>query len=974
MSDEIRKFNRGKDEVIDRDSWLTNASNGWEKFRNSLIGRTYLDSNKKKVKITDKDIEGLNKSYNSFYQRLNSGDDSLSYRYDRAERGFDDTQGELNSSSNPYDGLVAKYFGDELRKMNLYQEPKKKPLIDPVEYSDTAFGNIFLKRLMGSGTIRSFIDKDKWDPENKTRNNTERTNYSKEILTQLKNDLESRSNEFTDWNEDQKNATLSNIDRMFAIYDTDKSITDDEYFDLEKILGSSNIRDMYSTGKITDPVQYTQQTYQTETQPTETKPDKASTIYQQFGNTYSGNLASSITLDQPFDTPIGQNALSRVGKAFNNASPQDLTQLIQEILNGSAAEYTTFYKKVFPESSNNIFPLGPEYAKTKVFLLKNALFRLKNIEATHDYGLHSFGPDYPDIYYIGGTYGGKNRATGYVWDSQNKSIGEMSIYNIPYWQTYMNNWYDTNYPSYKQGGSIRKFDGGGSTAKEVAKYRFEDGTNDRFAYDVNTKTWNKRVNKAVKSDYNDKLYKSEGDVSEMQKSDMFQDWIKQLTTDEELAKNWARSYIANHSDPNIANYWSNKWYVDGEFNFENFQTEKGLNNKFVWEDNLGGIGHDIYAKSAYYNEDDGKYYSNLLDGYEEVGDWKFNDDDFVYIRNMKERQLSPEEKLLEERRKVYESAQQAKERGDDPNKIFNYGKSEVPETDTHQGRDPFGKRLIAALSNIANKTSDVLGEIPKEDLARLGFAFNTNNQQYKTLYPSIKPVLKDPLNLNKYLFGDYASKQQYSSLGDQALYSATYQNQVSDSEKMAARMFEGWRNKIDATMKGNLIDNDALRKSNDERFNLNKELTYYNQDRVYNPNRESLNQANRERAQLAAMRINKNWKSLDNFIQALDVKNQARKQEYSEYVKLQDELTNSNIYQDELDQISDLINDYMTKHPGESISKTPWWSSVSQRQTELARRLANDNVISAGKRRGFSYVDAYKDNPYKKQDWTNIIK
>lgn len=982
---EIRKYTRGQDE-IDLDAWLNAASSGWDTFEKGLIGRSYLNSEGKRVKITEKDIPELRKSYNSLFKRFNSGDGSLTYNYDTAERGFRDSTGALNSDKNIYDGIVATHFGNTLRNMSIYKEPETVPLVAPVEYGDNALGTIFRNRLLGkSGTIRSFVDKDPYKDNN--RGNTVRSGLSRDVVSAMIKDLNSGTGEFSKWNDEQKNKALSDLNSIFTVFDSGNEVTDDEYLDLEKILGLSDLRKMYAVGSSTSPT--VEGSDDTTVRPERTYASKLRDIQNEW-IPFKGTLIPSLTLSDAWKEEaknISPDILQKLNSLLKTASPQQLTAMLREVIKSNDYRNYSFIKNLQIQSPNRFYLGGLNIFRN--FFASKLIEKLKTVSATHDAGLHNFGETNPGAYYIGGSYLGKHRNTGFVYDSNNNTISEMSIYDIPYWRDYMSNWLNSRsgsesiddidptvlqaFPRLAKGGTIKKYaEGGSADYNTVAKY---DTTRGRYMYDPVAKKWIVRNLRSVNTNVPENLqYNPEGDVTDMEASDpLYNQFFKQrLLNDEALAKQWANDFIANHDDEKIKNYWKSQWYDNpndlNTFNYNAFKTKTGFNGKLLWEDGLGGVGHDIYAKSVWIDPE-GLYHSEILDGYVPDGDWQFDENKLLYSRKMR-KPSSPAEDAVTARKATVASTQnpEAKTKG----QLFGEDGSEEDGSDVDEvGTDK--KQPSNAGQKILNAVSDVAPDLLSA--ARLYASLRANNNVAKTVRPSLKPVLKGTYERYSPVTGAFSQMQYLENKGNEIMRQAA-QPFTSDASLAAARILEGQRQANELSIRGFLADDKEIKRTQAEAL-ARVEDNMARRSQVANLNKESLNRTDRERAQLEASRLKANWRSWDNFLGGVESRLRERynenRQDILAYQQQQDELSNNQVYQDELDQISNLVSKWTANHPGESITSASWYPQVSARQQEIARRLSNDNIVSKGKRRGYSYIDLYKDNPYTAQDWSSII-
>lgn len=934
-----RLYSRGNDQ-INLDDYIRNLESGFDAWLNSR-------------KIKDKHKDAVREAYREMVTRLNSGDGSFT---SRLGGGFQDSTGKIKNADKGFDaaGVAASYLGHTLRSMNIYKEPEPTPDPSKVKYEDGALGTALRRRLLGSaGTIQDFIDRD-----TDINSNSVRSKEFRDLLKSMAEDLRAGSGEFSDWTEEQRTKSASDLEGLFAIFDNDGQITDDEYLQLAKVTGMSDLRKMFATGQ--QPASTVVAPDGTEQRSGRTYSDKIKAIYNRW-KPYSGQLSNPIVIGKVDMSKLGHDATTKISNAFSNASVQDLTGIIQDILQGKVLN-TRFISKVF--SGQNPFT-GSSEENVRNFLLTNAINQLNGKTADHNGGLHNFGESNLGAYYIGGTHTDRN--TGFVYDNNTRTISEMSIHNIPYWQQYINNWWNSLGSSYedldptltsitayrmKNGGQIKKLATGGSTDyNTVAKYDLVDGRNTRYMYDILNKNWIQRNLRSINTIAPDnKQYNSEGDVTEMQASQFFQNWVKDLTTNEALAKYWADNYIKNHDDPKIAEFWKNKWYTDGKFDFKKFQTEKGLNNKFVWDDNLGGVGHDIYARSVWYDPEDKTYHSDLAEGYEADGDYIFDPEKFLYVRNMK-RGTNPS-------RNSEEST--SPEQEENPDKL-EIDPSKVEERDTGAKSPNSGSTLLNVATNLA---PDLL------NIGRLYASLRTNNRVADVLRPSLTPVLKDTYERYSPVTGAFSFMQAMNQKGSDTL-AASYRPFTSDASLAAARMLEGQRQANKLSVEGFLADDKEIKRTQEQALARQEDNMARRSD-VSNFNRASINQTNREKAQLEATRLNKNWRSWDNFLGGVEQRARQRAEDYRSFAETVADDNARREYEALIKPANDALTAWTNSNSEKPITSWDNYNKYTRFMKEAANRYQASRLSGRAGVYGYRY-----NNPYDKQNefsWISFVK
>ena len=722
--------------------------------------------------------------------------------------------------------------------------------------------------------------------------------------------------------------------------------------------------------------------------------DKIKAIEQRW-RPYTGQLVTPITIGSYSKLQnMGPNILQTLENALNNASTQDLTLLLRQLINNEVpSDELDFIKNLFPtsdsESHNPIF--GEFKEEGRYLLLNNILNILKNRTADHSGGLHNFGEDNLGAYYIGGT--ATNRNTGFVYDSNNHTISEMSIHDIPYWQTYINNWWDsqeepsndeelnsylTSIYKRKNGGIIQKFDNGGKTGilsfnPKRNNIYFTGNFNNYDNWHANNIVlpWLRAYKNASDQDW-ETLIKA--GLDSWNNAGGF-DWYN--ATDEQRQHGMQSAGTQIHQQYIIDNLPGLNTEIAKHSESYNIPARANTNDRFVdgivkgtdtdFGIQTGNRRPSIHIKTTGQDLDDwDSFYQNL--GY--VGRYQYLDH-WVPTKNVDQEGLTlfksnttSTDDAVSARKAVVASTQQPGAKTAE--QLFGQTNSNIDEVEAEVNKPSNRGNL---LNTAMEWMPDLIGGL------RLPLSIRANNRITDIIRPSLKPVLKDTYERYSPVTGAFSTMQLKNREGSEVL-SAAYRPFTSDASLAAARMLEGQMQANKLQTEGFLADDQEIKRTKAEAL-ARQEDNMARRSEVANFNRASINQTNRERARLEATRVNKNWRSWDNFLGGIESR---MRQRYDEdrydrlaYQAQQDELSNSLVYQDELNQIQDLVSKYQTANPNKSISSAPWWNSVSQRQTELMRRLSNDNIISAGKRRGYNYTDLYKDNPYIAKDWSKII-
>ena len=182
--------------------------------------------------------------------------------------------------------------------------------------------------------------------------------------------------------------------------------------------------------------------------------------------------------------------------------------------------------------------------------------------------------------------------------------------------------------------------------------------------------------------------------------------------------------------------------------------------------------------------------------------------------------------------------------------------------------------------------------------SRLIHSIRTNNKVARTLDRSLNPVLKDTYERHSPITGAFSEMQfrnrQAADLRRQASRPFT-----SDASLQLAGQLEADRQARDLEYQGFLADDKEIKRTQEAALARQEDNMARRSD-VANFNRASINQTNREKAQLEATRLKRNWQSIDNYLQEVET-NLKNKFEERRNLEQQFELSEaSNRYKDSL--------------------------------------------------------------------------
>lgn len=971
---EIRKYTRGRDNV-DLDAWLSNVSSGWNDFKKEAIGREYTINNKK-VKITKEDLSKLDQAYDILFSRLNSGDNSLIYNYDKANHGFRDQTGALNGQYNVYLGIAANHFGDKLREMSIYSDP-----VDPskIEYGEGAMGKILTKRLLGStGTVQDFIDRDKYDKSTRTRGNTVRSKDLKDLLSTTVADLRSGVKEFSNWTQEQREKEATNLERLFTVFTNDGQITDDEYLKLAKGTGMSNLRELFATGE--------------QTAPTVVSPDgtvqKSGRTFADFirwiptseYKPYTGTLMAPVSIVDSNTKPYAYELTAPLDQALKNSTAKELQDLLTRVIGVDDYDINQdeYIKKLYPNGRSQF---STPYILNKV---------LKALQSKQD-GLYNFGEASLGDFYIPGTRTDRN--TGFVWNNTNNTIREVSIHDIPYWQDIIfNKWYNSgdedtsglnqslvqsyNAKRFKKGGILKAYNGTrmnrnngrgpGITGKNPWL-----AISDTLGDPTNTETWddyyyNDQIDNNIKQALNWKQRPTNLPAPKLSNDDPNASLVRQLNYTDLQNGNYSQAqldaYLDNTYGPkDIQKFWEYGYRVDDKGHPIKGEDGKDLHgisasqlgiylnelnqigSELSWEKKLNDTNYDKWNRKF---DQTGLniYFGGDSDRFKFIGPSTYNRHEL--LKRMQSTYTKDNPLTIDGSSIYWNGKRWAMSIPDSkptiPTHIVSKPDPSTIKIKTLPTDIDEGYRDGDDSSNDKNKLFKAVDVVPELiGAGRLFSSLNANNRISKVLRQSLNPVIKDTYELYSPVTGAFSDMQLKNRQGAETL-SQSYRPFTSDASLAAARMLEGQKYANDLQYQGYLANDKEIKRTQAEALSRQENNIARRSD-IANFNRASINQTNREIAQLEAARINKNWSSLDNFLKGQQqqwLENRAmRKQiEYDiaeSKAKTKAELALEPWKEKVLKYLSDPKNTDITKMPGYTEYKKATKNASRDLETDL---------------------------------------
>lgn len=271
-------------------------------------------------------------------------------------------------------------------------------------------------------------------------------------------------------------------------------------------------------------------------------------------------------------------------------------------------------------------------------------------------------------------------------------------------------------------------------------------------------------------------------------------------------------------------------------------------------------------------------------------------------------------------------------------------KSRIYPIETQSNTDQFaGSKFGDFMLGI---TPDLIGA------GRLFASLRTNNRVARTLDRSLRPVLKDTYERYSPITGAFGEmsfrNRQAADLRRQASRPFT-----SDASLQLAGQLEANRQARDLEYQGFLADDKEIKRTQEAAL-ARQEDNMARRSEVSNFNKASINQTNREKAQLEATRLRHNWQSVDNFLQGVEGRlrtDLAERRAIRQNSSLQ--LTQTN-YQDAIQKAGQLYKDSHPNGTTEDMLKDPQYlDRIKQLRSRYQYELYN---IGQGR---------YLRNPYQ---------
>ena len=815
------------------------------------------------LKRGEKDSDNFRTAYANIMAGIKDG----SITFDNGQ--FHDSKGRYTNSdkkNKDYYGLIANYIYGKMGKSNVYQAPK-----DPskIEWGDGSVKTALMRQLFNSdnGNVKDFLELDA--EKNGVRSIANRSTYLSNALQSIADNWDNTFQGYQDADKSRYVPLLVNAAKALR----DGTINPGDYLALSKAVGGMDFREMMATGTPTVQEQPAQQLQNAPVQQPQIKTKHASLI------------------DKSYDA----NTISRMTSVMTRVPSKDLINILRNSF------YNRYYRFGSDPRISQIFGSSNISSKAGVTATLNAL-QAQGI-------LQNADPNNPNLYYIPGLK--TKNGTGWVWDKANNTITELPLQNIPYAKDHMQS-QQSNFTTYV---SSRKL-GGILKAQEGTKLPWYNGIKD---FDVNkfSSNWGNTLyginNKGVygpsygnsgrgandsryktDSNYSDYTQKGKSYALEVEGQKSYKDFTNSLLSSAQEYVN-AQDKSSFNDDNNVFLKWAHL-------------VDKGLpsNSTSTFFDQNGNLrtSWKVTNKDSYMRGPR-EAITNLSD----------------YISSIRNDQLiaNRHNDLMKEGTRYFYNDTNGIKHWVDP-EIAKSGKYQVSSkgiksvdgitnwtdyeltgvtsnnsnsntTDQNNGSDINPTQQPESKPNWFQQNGLKLAQ----DIAplavgtgRLFDSLHTNNKVADVVKKSIKPVLKNTYELYSPVTGAFSEMQlrnrQAADVRRQAAQSYT-----SDASLNAARSLDANRQATDLQYQGFLADDKEILRTKQEALKRQEDNIARRTDTA-NFNRASINQANRELAQIEAGRLKSNWQSRDNFLSGVesDLKYRNAQRDYDRRVELAD--------------------------------------------------------------------------------------
>lgn len=781
------------------------------------------------LKRGSKDIDQFMKAYSDIMTGIRDG--SITFKDGKYidSRGrysnglyYDDKDAKQTSkrSSKDYYGLMANYIYGKQRSQNEYTAPEDKTKIKWA--GSSSIGKAITRTIFNSDAWNNqdFQDLNEYDESGKVKGTD---NRHKKLYDAFDYVLSNFDNLFSGYSEqDKANATKYISEAMN--YLKDGKIDPGDYLALNRAASGLDYRSMFSDRTVETPSLREGAIQVPET-------DFVSWVSKKYP-IFSGTLHTSRSLND--GRTYGPDTLNRITQAVNSLSESDLYRIVRSAL--ADKNY------VFNNEQSVVNTFGDaDYQFSNPFGVRLALQSLKDRNL-----LKSFGAQQPDLYYIPNT-DNNQRFTSWVWDAKNGTLSEMSYHDIPYWREKIlaewqsskgtpsgdNSYWTSRYGSFKKGGVILA-QTGVKLGKNANWYTgvFQpqlthileglDKDKEYYSWLNDMQDRHNELYTAAGSNFLNKAYKADtvGTYQDLYKSGYQTEWSGNPAGYNSLgianAQKLGMFDISGRT--RTSGDWVGKWNTDNLYSgITDYRRLLGRKGDYT-DEQLASTVASFKEKGYDFVEDANGYYK-----------------------------LIPIEDHVEETEKP-----------------------EEPAVETPQDKEDSFINPISQPTKSPNQFGNFISQLAPDLIGagRLFGSLRTNNKVAETVRKSLTPVLKNTYELYSPVTGAFSEMQLRNSQAADVRRQAA-RPFTSDASLQLAGALDANRQATNLERQGFLADDAEIKRTKAEALKR-QEDNIARRSEVANFNRASINQTNRELAQLEGARLKQNWQSVDNFLAGLE--------------------------------------------------------------------------------------------------------
>lgn len=905
-----RLYKRGNDD-IELDNYIRQAESGFD---------NWLD----RIDIKDKYKGAVRSAYQDMINRINTDPESFTARLGG---GFTNTVGITNNPDEKgFDayGIAAKYLGDTLRSMQVYNKPVVKS--DKTKYSrhSRLIDSKLQSEILGDNP-EYFVRLDPYDKKAGKRGLTNRYNYLASKLGSYRDSLYNWEFE----NDEDKKYAQDQINNVISILQDDNP--DNDYFALGQ-LGLNNLGAYLYTGDLEVP---------------QTTPQNAGTPSANGEGTPSSlNLDSPISLVDNSDKPVGEWSKNQLANGMRSFTNDDLLGWLQEYLSNQSdydVNNNKYMRKLFPRNIPNFNTGQILQMLLQQMLDANMLVKVQD-----------------GIYYIPGC---DWQGTGYVWDQTNRQIVNIDLNQIR---------------SQKEGGVLKALGGANFPELKIEnpptvdvnslyhsessrKHNMEDyysfvspawarlnyGTNpnnldeegnprvwgafdllpgwqgsrhDRRTKNIGLDPQTPNINNAYQIQ---RRYATSGDMVKDVRT-AFQDWKK--TNPNGTYQDFVNFYndrVQKARDLSITKYA--KGYNNTEF--------QDLYNNFNW----------LYASSAAGFDPSKGHLGAEPDLSSVLGSTMYSRTPLAF---------NSDEDLADLRLGTFVD--------DDTTQFWinNEGKLELRQAPT-KPTDPEKAKSLSDIfeGDVKFKTppKDRTGLINQGliDLARAGrlaASIYSNNRIAKIVDEQLRPKLHNTYELHSPITGAYSEMQLRNNQAADVMHEAS-RAISSDASLAAARLLAGQKQAAELQQQGFLKDDKEIARTREESLKRS-EYNLKRRSDLANYNKDAIIDTNYMKAQLEASRLKKNWDSIDTYLKEQETNLRNKNDERDNFDLQNRQFVAQQEMQRKVDQVMDRFKAWQKIKGNEDKTLSDWDTFTNGAYKKAIKAIQTDYQVASSQNYG----------------------